>query len=101
MYVSVYYSLGFIYMYKIGVLTFIMLPQTPAERVKAKLKLMLEKTSDKLNKEHKSEEQVMSYALPSAADIAKIEGDSFEVASFVSHRTAKKQVWRERLACIV
>ena len=67
--------------------------QTPSERVKAKLKLMLEKTSDKMSKEEeKSKEHVLSIALPSAADIAKIEGDAFEPASFVSHRVAKKQV---------
>ena len=70
--------------------------QTPAERVKAKLKVMLEKTSDKLNKEPKSEEQTMTFAPPSAADIARIEGDVFEPASFVSHRTANKVHVRER-----
>ena len=65
--------------------------QTPAERVRAKLKMMLDKTSDKLSKESSSEEQTtMTFAPPSAADIAKIEGDSFEPASFVSHRAAKK-----------
>ena len=54
---------------------------------------MLEKTSDKMNKEEeKSKEHPLSIALPSAADIAKIEGDTFEPASFVSHRVAKKQV---------
>lgn len=54
--------------------------------------MMLEKTSDKLNKEQKSEDHVITYAPPSATDIAKIEGDSFEPASFVSHRASKKQV---------
>lgn len=55
--------------------------------------MMLEKSADKMNKEQKTgEESVMSYAPPSAADIARIEGDAFEPASFVSHRTAKKEV---------
>lgn len=63
--------------------------QTPAERVRAKLKVMLEKTTDK---EQKSEVLTVSITPPSAADIAKIEGDVFEPASFVSYRTAKKQV---------
>ena len=61
--------------------------------MRAKLKMMLEKSADKMNKEQKTgEESVMSYAPPSAADIARIEGDAFEPASFVSHRTAKKEV---------
>ena len=64
--------------------------------MRAKLKVMLDKTSDKLNKEPNSEERsVVVFAPPSAADIARIEGDSFEPARFVSHRAAKK-VERER-----
>ena len=54
---------------------------------------MLEKTTDKMIKEQKLDEQLPSFAPPSTADIAKIEGDSFEPANFVSHRVAKKQVW--------
>jgi hypothetical protein len=74
----------------------VLLLQTPAERVRAKLKLMLDKTTDKMSKESSSEEQSsMMVAPPSAADIARIEGEAFEPASFVSHRTAKK-VERER-----
>ena len=60
------------------------------------MKLMLEKTTDKMSKETSSEEQTTAaFAPPSAADIARIEGESFEPASFISHRTAKK-VKRER-----
>ena len=55
------------------------------------MKLMLEKTTDKMSKETSSEEQATAaFAPPSAADIARIEGESFEPASFISHRTAKK-----------
>ena len=61
--------------------------------MRAKVKMMLEKTSEKMSKEEKKEEQTaVSFAPPSAADIAKIEGDAFEPTSFVSHRSAKRQV---------
>ena len=48
--------------------------QTPAERVRAKLKVMLEKTTDKLNKEPSSsdEQATMTFAPPSAADMRAV-----------------------------
>ena len=65
--------------------------QTPAERVKAKLKLMLEKTSSKEGQTQSQMPSTSTITVPDAADLASIESDNFKPADFVSHRTTVVQ----------
>lgn len=66
-------------------------PQTPAERVKAKMKFMLDRSTAALAKgrEEGQEEEEAVY-VPTAAQLEGIEAEGFESTKFVSHRTAGK-----------
>ena len=70
------------------------LPQTPAERVKAKMKFMLDKSTAALTKQQEEGEEEEAVYVPSAAQLEEIEAEGFETTKFVSHRTAGKvSVW--------
>ena len=57
--------------------------QTPAERVRARIKALLDKTAIKTPE--KVETAVASF-VPSPSQLEALEAESFEAASFVSHR---------------
>lgn len=62
--------------------------QTPAERVRAKMKVMLEKSTAVLlrNKEKEEEGEGASLYIPTPSQREMIEAEGFETAKFVSHR---------------
>ncbi len=80
--------------------------QSPAERVKAKLKLMLERSTSgavyvsqqRAKFTHSpftglvKQTQATPTAPPTDSQLASIEGEGFAAESFISHRTAGKQV---------
>ena len=63
--------------------------QTPAERVRAKMKAMLDKATAPLSAA-KEEEEGVSVHMPTPAQLEMIEAEGFEAAKFVSHRIASK-----------
>ena len=62
--------------------------QTPAERVRAKIKVMLDKSVVSLSE--KKDDVAASDYVPTPAQREMIESESFETANFVSHRTASR-----------
>ncbi len=68
--------------------------QTPAERVRARIKALLDKSSISTATDNKEEEETGAASfVPSPSQLQAIESDSFVAASFVSHRSADKVCW--------
>ena len=68
------------------------LSQNPAERVKARIKALLDKTAASKASEGEDEEKDEGSFIPTSSQREMIEAECFEAADFVSHRTSDKVV---------
>lgn len=71
--------------------------QTPAERVRARIKALLDKTT---TVKDSKDEKVESY-VPTPSQRELMEADSFEATSFLSHRAPQKVVYIIHVAAAV